>query len=207
LAESGKERLRRLNEKRSEWPSSTDIRSRSLSRPSVIDWRTYSTIPISSAASRTSFESLEQGPISLEERKSKFDLPADISMLVDAEMALREDEEDPSYPAPPPETAPVNWRKRKSASVAKTIDVRASTSADIGLRLLAQAIDERREISLYLGSEPSFEATMSTDLSLGEVPSFLNETCEYLHFTPSIRFSFNFSQRIYPFAIPRSPWW
>lgn len=45
-----------------------------------------------------------------------------------------------------------------------------------------QAIDERREISLYLSSEASYEATMSVDLTLGEVPSFLNNTCEYLYF-------------------------
>ena len=103
-------------------------------------------------------------------------------MLVDGEMAFHEDEDDPPYTTPPFETALAKSRKGKPASIAKASDIPAATSADIGLRLLVQAINERRDMSLYLGSEVSFETTMSVDLTLGEVPSFLNDTCEYLYF-------------------------
>ena len=185
MAESGKATLRRLNEKRSAWHSSADIRSRSLSRPSIFEERAFS-IPIS-AVSRTSFESLEQGPITLEESRSTFNLPAGISTLVDGEMAFHGDEGDPSYPVPPFQTALANLQKPKSASVAKTLGVPASTSADVGLWLLTQAMDGWRERSLYLDSVASFEATMSVDLSLGEVPSFL-DTREYLCFITSVFF-------------------
>jgi len=116
----------------------------------------------------------------LEESRSTFDPPAGVSMLVDGEMVFDEDEDDPSYPTPPFETVLVNSRKGKPASIAKALDIPAATSADIGLRLLVQAIGEQRETSLYLGSEASYEATMSVDLTLGEFPSFLNDTCEYL---------------------------
>ena len=112
-------------------------------------------------------------------------------MLVDREMAFHED--DPSHPAPPFEVALANSWKGRSASVTRALNVPASMSADIGLQLLVQAIGERGERSLYLDSETSFEATMSVDLSLGEVPSFLNDICECLHFSLSVRFSFNSS--------------
>ena len=203
LAESGKAILRRLNEKRSAWPSFTDIHSHSLSKPSIVEEQTSSTIPIP-AASRSPFESLERCPFNLEDRISTFDLPADISMLVDREMAFHED--DLSCLAPLFETALASSRKGESASVARASDVPASTSADIGLRLLVQAINERGERFLYLDSETSFEATMSVDLTLGEAPSFLNDTCEYLQFILFVRFSSNSSQWIYPLVIPRSLW-
>ena len=160
------------------WPSPTGIRSRSLGRYPIAEGRASATIPIYSAAYRAS-GSLEKGPTSLE-----FDPPADVSMLVYGETVFHEDEDDSSYPTPPFETALVNSRKGKPAPIAKTSDIPAATSADIGLRLLMQAIDERREISSYLGSEASYEATVSVDLSLGEVPSFLDDTCEYLYFIP-----------------------
>ena len=124
-------------------------------------------------------------------------------MLVDEEIAFHEDEDDPTYPFPPFETAPANSREGKSALVAKMLDVPASTSADIGLRLLMQAIGEQGERSLYLDSEASsFEATMSVDSTLGEAPSFLNDICEHLHFIIFVCLSLNSSQWIYLFTGP-----
>jgi len=93
-------------------------------------------------------------------------------MLADEGMPFDADDasDDASYPVPPFETAFANSRKRKSAS----------TSADVGLRLLLQAISERGEMSWYLDSEVCNEAIVSVDLTLGQPPSFLDDVCEYL---------------------------
>jgi len=95
-----------------------------------------------------------------------------MSMLVDERMPFDVDgaSDDASHPVPPFETAFVNSCKRKSAS----------TSADVGLRLLLQAIGERGERSWCLDSEVSNDAAVSADLTLGQPPSFLDNICVYL---------------------------
>ena len=177
--------LRRLSERRSAQPTSPDTRPPFLSRPSTAERRVTPTIPTPSAVSKKSFKSSERSPINLEESRSTHDLPVDLLTLTEVEMAVYKVNDGPSYPVPPFETVLADSRKGASAS---TVDIPASTSADVGLRLLLQAINEQGEKSLYLDSEAPPEVTMSMDLTLGEPPSFLDDIREYSHFTLSFRF-------------------
>ena len=101
-------------------------------------------------------------------------------MLVNKETPSHKGENDPPYPIPPFETALASSRQGKSTSITEMLNNPASTSADIGLRLLLQAIGERRGGSWYLDSEASVETTTSVDLALEEIPSFLDDICKCL---------------------------
>jgi hypothetical protein len=86
-------------------------------------------------------------------------------------------------------TALANARTRKLAPVVETSDDPASTSTDIGLRLLLQAISERGEMYRSLDTQAFDEDTVSMDLTLGRIPSFLDDICKLLKFTLSLFFN------------------
>ncbi|KAF9645462.1 Dus-domain-containing protein [Thelephora ganbajun] len=176
ILESKKAMLSRFSEKRSALLSPPDIYPRSLNRSSRVRARASWTTPVYPAAFRTSPKSshpLRQVPMKSEERKSKFDLPVDIAMLADERMLP---DAGASSSSAPFETALTNSRKNNlSASVVETPDDPASTSIDVGLRLLLKAIGEIGERSWSLDSEASGEITASMDLTLGEAPSFLDD--------------------------------
>lgn len=176
--------LRRLSERRSAQPTSPNTRPPSLSRPSTAKRRVTPTFPTPSAASQKTFKSSERGPIDLEESRSTHD--TDLSKLIEVETAAHKVNDGPSYSVPPFETVLADLRKGASS-----VDIPGLTSADVGLWLLRQAINEQGEKSLYLDSEAPPEVTISVDLTLGELPSFLDDIREYLHFTLSFRFSLN----------------
>ena len=203
LADSGRARLRRLSERRLAQPTSPNTHSPSISRPSTVERRASSIVPTPSAASWKSFKSSEQGFINLEENTSMLGLPADLSMSVGADMAVHKADDGPSHPVPPFDAVLDGSRKGASKS---TLGILASTSADVGLRLLLQAIDQQGERSLYSDSEISSEVAMSVSLTLGEPPSFLDDIRECLHFTPSSRFLLNLLKPAYLFPIPPSSW-
>jgi hypothetical protein len=119
-------------------------------------------------------------------------------------MAVPKTEDGPSYPVLPFETVLAGSQKGASTS---DVNIPASTSADVGLRLLLRAIDEQGERSLYLDSEASSQVMMSVSLTLGEPPSFLDDIREYLHLALHFRFSLHSPKRICPLAIPPSLWW
>ena len=180
LAESGRTTLRRLSERRLARSTSPNTRSPSLSRPSTVERRVSSITPTPAAVLRKSFESLEQGIINPEGSISMLGVPSDLSTL-----AAHKADGGPSYPVPSFETVLNCSRKGAPTSAA---GIPASTSADVGLRLLLQAIHEQRERSLYLDSEASSEVTTSVCLTLGEPPSFLDDIREYLDFALSFPF-------------------
>lgn len=99
-------------------------------------------------------------------------------MLVNKETPFHEGGNDPPYSVPPFETALASSCQGESTSITEMLNNPASTSADIGLRLLLRAI--RRGRSWYLDSETSIESTTSVDLTLEEIPSFLDDICKCL---------------------------
>lgn len=174
LTESGKARLRRLGEIRSGWLSPPNGSSWSSEVGNQISW----TIPIHSAASWGSSESCCDGSNNLES-KSTFDVPAG-AFLVDEEKPF--DTISVDYYVPHSTPAKFNRRKME-VSGTKTQCHPASTSMDIGLQLLRRAIREQSGSSWHLEeSSVSYEATVSADLSLGQIPSFLDDISECLFF-------------------------
>lgn len=137
------------------------------------------TVNILSAPSSASIESShssEQGHIWSEDYKTALDFPADLTVPVCDE--LPSDADDSSYPVLPLET-PFAEKRTSEAPVTKTFDHQALTSMDIGLRLLQQAINESEGRFWHPEmSSVSYEASVSTDLSLGQAPSFLDDICE-----------------------------
>ena len=108
-----------------------------------------------------------------------------LAMLIGNE--LPSDVDHSSSPALPLETPFAN-KRTPEAPAAKTSDHLASTSMDIGLRLLQQAINGRGGRFWHLEmSHVSCESSVSVDLSLGQTPSFLDDICERFWF-PSFVF-------------------
>jgi hypothetical protein len=175
--------LRRLDEKRSEWPLPLDIRSRPADASSTAKgqtaWTTPTPTPTPPARARASLKPpcpLERGSIDLGKNELISDLSVDMAMLVDGEIPF--DANGTSHSTPPFKTALVNTRKRKSMLAVETSNYLASTSIDVGLQLLLEAIGERGEGFLYSDSQVRYESTAVMDLTLGEAPSFLDDTCK-----------------------------
>lgn len=182
LTESKKATLRRLNEIRSTW---LFPRSRSTSRSSTAkgqaSWTTPTLVPFaSSQVSLKSARSVKKGSVDfdLEESKSTFDLPMDMAILVDEETPFGAG--DASYSTPLIKTAPTNGRIKKLVPVAEALDDPASTSTDVGLRLLLEAISGPGEMFRCMDTQVFSEATLSMDLTLGQTPSFLDDICKRL---------------------------
>lgn len=157
FVESKKAMLRRLNEIRSVWIFPPDA----LSQP------VYSPRPI------------KEGSINLdlEESMSTSDPPVGTAMPVGEETSL--DAGGASRSIPPIKTAFPKGYIRKSTSVAEASGYTASTSTDIGLRFLLEAITERGERIQYMDTQVFCEATVSMDLTLGHTPSFLDDICKH----------------------------
>ena len=173
--------LRKLDEERSEWPLPLDIRSRPADAPSTAKGQTAWTTPTPTPPARARAPlkppcPLERGSINLEKSKLISDLSVDMAMLVNDEMPF--DANGTSHSTPPFETALVNTRKRKSTLAMDMSNYPASTSIDVGLQLLLQAIGERGEGFLHSDSHVLYESTVVMDLTLGEAPSFLDDTCK-----------------------------
>lgn len=111
-----------------------------------------------------------------------------------------------SYSTHPIKTTLANGITRRSSSVAEASDDPASTSTDIGLRLLLEAMIERGERFQYMDTQVFCEATVSMDLTMGQAPSFLDDICTHFQFSLFVRFQLNFVQWIYPFDIHPCPW-
>lgn len=133
---------------------------------------------IRSAPSRVSHKSShpsERGLIDLEECKTTPDHPADFPTLADGG-ALPPDG-DAALPFKSPSAD--SYKRAFGAPTPKASDHPASTSMDAGLRLLQQAINKRGGRFWYLENFQAYcETPVSIDSSLGQDPSFLDDTCK-----------------------------
>lgn len=75
-------------------------------------------------------------------------------------------------------TVLANPRQRNPKTLVAGLNIPMSMSTDRGLQLVLKAIDERGNKSWYLEqSQVSYETVASTDSSLGQAPSFLDDIC------------------------------
>lgn len=185
--------LRRLSEKRTIRFSPPTDHSRLLDSPPEVEEQTSWITPIPSLAPGASLKSLhllKQGTTGIEENKFEvLNLPADMTMLVDEELPSDAFEVEGSLSSVCPlKNAAMSSRRKKPEASAAEASYPASTSMDIGLQLLRQAIGERVGRSWNMEEFQTLsESTMSVSSSLRQTPSFLGDICKHSGFpTPFV---------------------